>query len=159
MTLPKLAILALVLGATLLLAACSSASGVASDQIAPEPSPTGTAVPGSLRASFSATCERIDGEMLVRIRYRVAALGEKRLVQLGLTMNGETVLDLQDIDEQELNGDRRVPAEPGSSNIVELTAMPQDGRYAKARDRVNCPGSPPDFRAQADESGIGEPRV
>ena len=92
-------------------------------------------------------CVAAGGGAELRVDFSAGATGEKRLVNFQVRVNGEAIFDSGPIDQVQLRGSRSLSMVPGSSNTVEVIAMPQDGRSATARKQVGCPGTRPGFRA------------
>ncbi len=137
-------VVALIIG-TVLATACGN--GQPRVDAEEEPTATPTAVAGRVSAGFSADCYRVGRSAQLRVRYTVSALEEKRLTYVYVNVNGQTIFDSGDIDEVRVTGTKTIDALLGSSNRVEIVAMPQDGRSATARQTIQCPGGDAPFRA------------
>ena len=145
-------VLMLVLGAVL---ASACGNGALQTKAAEEPEATPTAVAGRVSAGFSADCYRVGRSAELRVRYTISALQEKRLTNVYVNVNGQTIFDSGDIDETRVTGTKVIDALLGSANRVELVAMPQDGRSATARQTIHCPGGDAPFRAVAPGADLG----
>jgi hypothetical protein len=97
--------------------------------------------------SFSTRCRRVGNAAELTVDYRASATEEKRLVRITITLNEDVVYDSGDIDKSQEAGSRVLGVAQGSRVVVEVRALPQDGRFAAGRKTVACPGTRPGFRA------------
>jgi hypothetical protein len=132
--------------AAALLTSCGEGS-TESGEAAPSGEPTATAVAGRVSISFTTRCVRAGNAAALTVDYRASATEEKRLVRITIKLDEDVVYDSGDIDKNQETGSRVLSVDQGSRVVVEVRAMPQDGRFAAGRKTVACPGTRPGFRA------------